>query len=67
MNRYDDESHEIIDVGQHCNQFKKTDIATNKVESSEMSVSCMNCKHWNTDGCISESYEGALRCMEKNQ
>ncbi|HHW30806.1 MAG TPA: hypothetical protein GXX20_03895 [Clostridiaceae bacterium] len=61
------DSNEMIDVAQHCKNFRARGSTESKKGSSEMSVSCLTCNNWNTDGCISDSYDGALRCMEKNQ
>jgi hypothetical protein len=66
MRAYDD-SGEIIDVAHHCKDFKASGTAESRKNSSEISISCLTCSNWYTDGCISESYEGALKCMEKNQ
>lgn len=62
-----DDSNEIVDVAHHCKDFRARGSAESKKSSSELSVSCLTCNNWNTDGCISDSYDGALRCMEQNQ
>lgn len=62
-----DNSNEVIDVAHHCKNFKSSGKVQNKVYSSDLSVSCLTCQNWKTDGCISDSYDGALKCMEKNQ